>query len=256
MKEEFVRLVETVKRVREKCPWDREQTHQSIRKYLLEECYETAEAIDENDKGKLKEELGDVLIQVIFHSILAEEEGAFSLDEVLKNTTEKLIRRHPHVFGGKKVSDSQAVLKQWEEIKNEEGRESVLSGVPRFLPALLRAYRVTEKAKTVGFDWSNVEEVWAKLQEELQELREAINNKKNLEEEMGDVLFALVNLSRHLRIDPEAALQKATERFINRFSYIEEKAKEKGLKLKDMTLAEMDRWWEEAKGWEDEKGNS
>jgi len=251
--DEFQALVDTIRAVRKGCPWDREQTHTSIRKYLLEECFEAAEAIDEGDSSKLREELGDVLIQVIFHSILAEEEGAFKLEDVLRETREKLIRRHPHVFGDRKLSKGEEVLRQWEEIKKGEGRESVLAGVPKSLPALLRAYRVTEKARAVGFDWEDAEEVWGKVKEELGELKEAMRDGKNLEEEMGDALFALVNLSRHLGIDPDSALQKATERFIKRFSYIEERAKEKGLNLQSMTLEEMDALWEEAK--EEERVN-
>lgn len=258
MKEDgFWALVDTIRRIRKECPWDREQDHHSIRKYLLEECFEAAEAIDEGDSSKLKEELGDILIQVIFHSILAEEVGAFKLEEVLKETKEKLIRRHPHVFGGKNLSKGEEVLRQWEEIKEEEGRESVLAGVPRSLPALLRAYRVTEKARVVGFDWESAKEVWQKVIEELGELKKAMRNQERVEEEMGDVLFVLVNLSRHLGIDPEAALQKSTERFIKRFFYIEEKAKEKGLNLRDMSIGEMDALWEKAKeGEENEKRDS
>lgn len=254
--DEFENLVETIKKIRKECPWDREQTHISIRKYLLEECFETAEAIDEADDTKLKEELGDILIQVIFHSIIAEERGAFRLEDVLRETREKLIRRHPHVFGERNLSTGEEVLRQWEEIKEEEGRKSVLSGVPKTLPALLRAYRVTEKAKAVGFDWENAMQVWEKIEEELRELREAVGKNNHLEEEIGDVFFVLVNLSRHLGVDPESALHKATERFVKRFSYIEEKAKEKGMNLRDMSLKEMDELWEEAKGEEDEERNS
>ncbi len=244
---EFRSLVNTIKRIRKECPWDREQTHSSIRKYLLEECFEAAEAIDEVNDPKLKEELGDILIQVIFHSILAEERGAFKLEEVLGETREKLIRRHPHVFGGRNLHSGEEVLRQWEEIKEKEGRKSVLSGVPRLLPALLRAYRITEKARAVGFDWEDAGGVWGKIEEELKELREAAREGKNLEEEIGDVLFALVNLSRHLGIDPESALQKATDRFVRRFSYIEEKTQKSGVNLRDMSLREMDILWEEAK---------
>jgi MazG family protein len=253
--EEFVQLVETIRRIRKECPWDREQTHESLRKYLIEECFEAAEAIDSKNPKALKEELGDILIQVIFHSILAEEGGSFTLSDVLKETREKLIRRHPHVFGSRNLQTGEEVLKQWEEIKNEEGRDSVLAGVPNDLPALLKAYRITEKAKAVGFDWEKAEDVWAKVEEELGELREAMEKKEGLEEEMGDILFVLVNLSRHLGIDPESALRKATGRFIERFSQIEARAKEKGVNLKDMSLEEMDEIWEEAKR-RNEKGDS
>ncbi|MGC9003908.1 MAG: nucleoside triphosphate pyrophosphohydrolase [bacterium] len=245
--EEFKKLVETIRKIRKECPWDREQTHESMRKYLMEECFEVAEAIDSGDDKKLKEELGDLLIQVIFHSILAEEKEVFCLVDVLKETREKLVRRHPHVFGGKDIRTGQEVLMQWEEIKNEEGRESVLAGVPKDMPALLKAYRITEKAGVVGFDWKGVEDVWGKVVEEIGELRKAIDTKEGVEEEMGDVLFVLVNLSRHLGIDPEGALQKATERFRTRFSLIEKKAKERGINLREMSLKEMDEIWEEAK---------
>ena len=246
--EEFNQLFEVIWRIRRDCPWDKEQTHESIRKYLIEECFEAAEAIDNKDPGRLKEELGDILIQVIFHSILAEEEGSFRLTDVLQETREKLIRRHPHVFGNKNLQTGEEVLKQWEEIKNKEGRDSVLAGVPKDLPSLLRAYRITEKAKAVGFDWEGAEDVWMKVEEEMGELKEAIDKKEGMEEEIGDVLFALVNLSRHLGIDPEAALRKAIRRFTERFSKIEERAKEKGVSLEEMSLEEMDDIWEEAKG--------
>jgi len=253
--EEFLRLVETIRRIRRECPWDREQTHESLRKYLIEECFEAAEAIDSGNYRGLKEELGDILIQVIFHSILAEEKGSFKLSDVLRETREKLIRRHPHVFGSRNLQTGEEVLKQWEEIKNEEGRDSVLAGVPKDLPALLKAYRITEKAKAVGFDWEKAEDVWLKVQEEMIELREAMDKREGVEEEIGDFLFAIVNLSRHLGIDPESALRKATRRFIERFSRIEAKAKEKGISLEDMSLEEMDEIWEEAKR-KDEKGDS
>jgi MazG family protein len=253
--EEFLRLVETIRRIRRECPWDREQTHESLRKYLIEECFEAAEAIDSGNYRGLKEELGDILIQVIFHSILAEEKGSFKLSDVLRETREKLIRRHPHVFGSRNLQTGEEVLKQWEEIKNEEGRDSVLAGVPKDLPALLKAYRITEKAKAVGFDWEKAEDVWLKVQEEMIELREAMDKREGVEEEIGDFLFAIVNLSRHLGIDPESALRKATRRFIERFSRIEAKAKEKGISLEDMSLDEMDEIWEEAKR-KDEKGDS
>jgi MazG family protein len=253
--EEFVQLVETIRRIRRECPWDKEQTHESLRKYLIEECFEAAEAIDKKDPKRLKEELGDILIQVIFHSILAEEEGSFKLSDVLKETKEKLIRRHPHVFGSRNLQTGEEVLKQWEEIKNEEGRDSVLAGVPRDLPALLKAYRITEKAKAVGFDWERAEDVWMKVEEEIGELKEAIDKKERVEEEIGDIMFVLVNLSRHLGIDPESALRKATGRFIERFSQIEARAREKGISLEEMSLEEMDDIWEEAKR-KNEKGHS
>ncbi len=247
IEEQFKELVETIREVRRKCPWDREQTHSSMRKYLIEECYEAVEAIDKGDLLQLREELGDLLIHIVFHSLIAEEEGAFTLEELLTMTKNKLIRRHPHVFGDKKLETGEQVLKQWEEIKNHEGRRSVLSGLPKSLPALVKAYRITEKAGAVGFDWEKPEEVIPKIEEEWGELRSALASGEGIEEEMGDLLFAIVNLCRHLKIDPESALEKTIERFIQRFGEIEKRAEEEGKSLQEMTLEEMDTLWEEAK---------
>ena len=243
----FQRLVDIVARLRRECPWDREQTNQSIKKNLIEEAYELLEAIEENDDKAMIEELGDVLLQVVFHSQIKKDEGAFDINDVIKHLIDKLIYRHPHVFGEKQVKDVEGVLKQWDELKQKEKkRESILDGIPKRMPALQRATKVQNKTAKVGFDWKNDEDILDKIQEEIRELKEA-KTKEELEHEFGDILIALVNLGRHLGIDPEEALHKATDRMVNRFQYIEKKSKEQGKDLKDMPLEEMDKYWEEAK---------
>ncbi|RKY64497.1 MAG: nucleoside triphosphate pyrophosphohydrolase [Candidatus Latescibacterota bacterium] len=247
--EEFGRLVEVVARLRRECPWDRKQTHESIRPYLIEEAYEVAEAIGSGDDGELKEELGDLLLQVVFHARMAEERGAFSVGDVVKGLVEKLVRRHPHVFGEVEVEDAEEVLERWEEIKKKEGRESLLDGVPRSLPALLRARRVQEKASKVGFDWERAEGALGKLGEELGELEDAMRSgdRVRAEEELGDLLFSVVNLSRFLGLDPEWALHKAIDKFVARFKKVEEELAERGKDPREATLEEMDRIWDETK---------
>ena len=247
--EEFGRLVEVVARLRRECPWDRKQTHESIRPYLIEEAYEVAEAIGSGDDGELKEELGDLLLQVVFHARMAEERGAFSVGDVVKGLVEKLVRRHPHVFGEVEVEDAEEVLERWEEIKKKEGRESLLDGVPRSLPALLRARRVQEKASKVGFDWERAEGALGKLGEELGELEDAMRSgdRVRAEEELGDLLFSVVNLSRFLGLDPEWALHKAVDKFVARFKKVEEELAERGKDPREATLEEMDRIWDETK---------
>ena len=247
--EEFGRLVEVVARLRRECPWDRKQTHESIRPYLIEEAYEVAEAIGSGDDGELKEELGDLLLQVVFHARMAEERGAFSVGDVVKDLVEKLVRRHPHVFGEVEVEDAEEVLERWEEIKKKEGRESLLDGVPRSLPALLRARRVQEKASKVGFDWERAEGALGKLGEELGELEDAMRSgdRVRAEEELGDLLFSVVNLSRFLGLDPEWALHKAIDKFVARFKKVEEELAERGRDPREATLEEMDRIWDKTK---------
>lgn len=265
------------------CPWDRKQTHVSLKPYLLEETYEVLETIDHGDQRKLKEELGDVLLQVLFHSQIASEGGTFTITEVLEQLSEKLVRRHPHVFDrapdGEGTMNSDQVLHRWEEIKRAEreasGRTgSVLQDVPKTLPALLRAYQVQARAARVGFDWpqgaQGMAQVRAKIDEELEELHQAMtrtdadasgasshagptgteNGREMLEAEFGDVLFSLVNYARHLKLNPEDALRQATNRFTARFHFIEEQATRTGRLLSDLTLDEMDRYWEEAKAME------
>lgn len=252
----FEDLVEIMARLRAEngCPWDREQTPESIKPYLVEETYEVLEAIDEQDPVKLKEELGDLLLQVVFHAQMAEEAGAFTIGEVLAAINDKLTRRHPHVFGDVKAETAQEVLFNWEQIKQSErrkarGQASLLDGVPRELPALLRAHRLQEKASRVGFDWREAQEVLRKVEEELAELRAAMEGQaaEKMEAELGDLLFALVNLSRFLAVNPEEALRKTIARFIGRFRYIEEALARRGRSLRQATLEEMDALWAEAK---------
>ncbi|ADC89416.1 MazG family protein [Thermocrinis albus DSM 14484] len=238
-------LLKTVERLRRDCPWDRKQTHESLIKYLLEETYELVDAIQLKDDAKMKEELGDLLLQVVFHAQIASERKAFDIWEVIEDLNRKLIARHPHVFGD---ASAEEVLKNWEENKLKE-RESVMDGVPRSMPALMRSQKLQDRASLVGFDFENIQQVWDKLQEELEELRQAIqnNDRKNMEHELGDVLTAVVELARFLKLDAETALQKANDRFENRFRYMERRAQQMGKDLKSMTLQEMDLLWLEAK---------
>ncbi len=245
----FQELVDIVRRLRVECPWDREQTHDSIKQNTLEETYEVIEAIDDKDYEELRKELGDMLLHVVFHSLIAEKEGTFKLNEVIDGIKEKLIRRHPHIFGDVKAEDTKEVLKNWEAIKLEEGRENLLAGIPKNLPSLSRAYRIQEKASKVGFDWEHKKDVWKKVIEEIEELQsiEDSGDMAKIEEEMGDILFALTNYSRHLNVNPENALRFTNEKFIKRFTYIEERLKEKGIKITESNLQEMDKYWEESK---------
>jgi len=237
------------------CPWDREQTHLSLRPYLIEEAYEVLEAIDNGEPEPLSEELGDLLLQIIFHSQIALENDQFDVEDVITGIIEKLRRRHPHVFGDRKVRDSREVVKGWERIKQREARgkktadPSILSGIPRELPALLKAHRVQEKASRVGFDWDHIDQVFAKVEEELAEFRAACRrqNRSAVEEELGDVFFALVNVSRFLETNPEDALRRTIDKFIVRFQYIESQLRNRGLELQEVSLKEMDRLWDEAK---------
>ncbi|MFZ4589979.1 MAG: nucleoside triphosphate pyrophosphohydrolase [Ignavibacteria bacterium] len=244
--EKFIEFVNIVKRLRVECPWDKEQTHESLRRCLLEESYEVLEAIDNNDMTELRKELGDLMLQVVFHGIMGEETSSFDLINVLEAETEKLVSRHPHVFGDVKVSDSDEVKINWEKLKQKEGRISVLDGVPKELPALFRAYRVQEKAAKVGFDWKDVKPVYDKILEEISELKENIEkstSQEKIEDEFGDVLFSIVNYARFIKINPEDALRKTIEKFIFRFQKIEDFARENKLVLDDMTLEEMDEVW-------------
>ncbi len=248
--DKFLEFVNIVRRLRKECPWDREQTHESLRRCLLEESYEVLEAIDNNDMTELRKELGDLMLQVVIHGVMGEEAGIFNLIEVLEHESEKLIYRHPHIFGDVKVTGSEEVKTNWEKLKKREGRESVLDGVPVELPALFRAYRVQEKAAKVGFDWKDHKPVYEKILEEVGELRE--NMEKNepqekLEDEFGDVLFSIVNYARFMKINPEDALRKTIEKFSFRFREIEKFAKSKNIEMESMTLDEMDAVWNEAK---------
>ena len=234
------------------CPWDAEQSHESLKRYLLEESYEVLEAIDSGSDDLLKEELGDLLLQPVFHAAIAEERGAFSMDDVLTALAEKLIRRHPHVFGDQEITSSEAQVANWEKIKKAEKgeeRRSALSGIPPHLPALMKAHKITEKAARVGFDWEQVDQVMAKVVEELHEFEEALEQgqQERMEAELGDLLFAIVNLGRFLALDPEEALRKTIARFQNRFSHIEEQLHARGCHLQDASLDEMEALWIEAK---------
>lgn len=245
--DEFYKLVQ---RLRKECPWDKEQTHESLRRCLLEESYEVLEAIDTNNKEELKKELGDLILQVVFHTIIGEEENTFSFREVLELEIKKLISRHPHIFSDVKVKNADEVKTNWEKLKAKEGRKSVLDGVPKELPALFRAYRIQEKAAKVGFDWKDEKPVYDKILEEIGELKknmETLSSREEIEDEFGDVLFSIVNYSRFLKINPEDALRRTIEKFIKRFQKIEEFAKKNNLVLDDMTLEEMDVIWNKSK---------
>lgn len=247
--EKFENLWAIMKRLRQECPWDKEQTHDSIKAATLEETYEMIEAIDLKDYNELKAELGDLLLHIVFHSAIAEESKTFSIDDVIDSITDKLIRRHPHIFSDTKVKDTKEILKNWEEIKLSEGRDSVLEGVPKNLPSLARAYRLQEKASKVGFDWEKKEDVWKKVIEEIEEMHEMekAGNQDEFEKEMGDVFFALTNYARFLGVNPENALRLTNEKFIARFSYVEKRIKESGKTVSGSTLAEMDKFWDESK---------
>jgi len=237
----------------EGCPWDKKQTPDSLKPFLVEECYEVIDALDEGKPDKIKEELGDLLFQIIFHARISEERGHFSIDDVITAIHEKMTRRHPHVFGDEKLATDKEVLANWEEIKKKEkgheDRKSILEGVPKELPSLLRAHRLQERAARVGFDWNHLNEALPKLDEEIAEFKESLKAEDagKIEEELGDVFFMLVNVSRFLGVNPDEALRKTISKFIHRFRYIEEHAANAGKSLNDMTLDEMEALWQEAK---------
>jgi MazG family protein len=245
----FENLVDVVRKLRVECPWDKEQTHESLRYALIEEAYEVVESIDDKNLEELKKELGDLLLHVIYHSTIAEDNSEFTLPSVIQNAIDKLVRRHPHVFGDVKVSGPEEVKENWEKIKLSEGRESIVDGVPRELPALLRAFRVQEKASKVGFDWKRKEDVWKKVEEEVRELHSeaATDSHDRIEDEFGDLLFAVVNYARFLHVNPEYALRRTVDKFITRFQYIETELKKRGKDITKTSLDEMDKLWEDAK---------
>ena len=249
----YADFVAIVRQLRRDCPWDREQTHESVKHLLIEEAYETVEAIDDGEADELKKELGDVLLHVVFHSVIAEQNGTFTLRDVIEAETEKLVRRHPHVFGDVQVEGTDEVLQNWEQIKMTEGKTSVLEGVPRQLPALLRAYRVQQKAAGVGFDFPAAAGAWEKVKEEISEFEHLATSGASSEEkesEFGDLLFALVNYARFAEINPENALRRTNAKFVRRFQHIEGRLAEKGQTFSDVDLAAMDRLWDEAKAME------
>lgn len=250
----FSKLLTIMDELREKCPWDRKQTNLSLKSNTIEEVYELAQAIEDNDYQEIKKELGDLLLHVVFYSKIGSESGEFDIKAVIDSLCEKLIRRHPHIYGEVKVENAEDVKKTWEQIKMTEGRTSVFSGVPRALDSLIKACRLQEKAAGVGFDWENKEQVWEKVKEELQELEQEVetqNSQEKIEEEFGDVLFALINYARFLKIKPEHALEKTNRKFIKRFQHIEQVAQEKNKKLQEMSLEEMDIIWNNAKTMEE-----
>ena len=231
------------------CEWDKEQTHESLRQYLIEEAYEAVEAIDNGDMNLLKEELGDLLLHVVFHAKLGEEKGNFDINDVLAGINEKLIRRHPHVFGEKSEKNIEKIKMDWEELKQIEGRGSRIDGVPTNLSGLQRAFRLQEKAATTGFDWDNVDDIWTKIDEEIEEVRKASSdgNEKELEEEIGDLIFSAVNLSRFMGVNPEDALRRTIKKFESRFKSIEKAAEDSGRDITELSLEEMDKIWESSK---------
>jgi tetrapyrrole methylase family protein/MazG family protein len=260
MTHNFNDLVALMARLRgpDGCPWDRKQTPASLKPFLVEECYEVIDALDEDDPAKVKEELGDLLFQIIFHARIAEERGHFTIHDVIAANVEKMIRRHPHVYGDTLLETDKEVLANWEELKKKEKgyehRTSILEGVPRHLPSLLRAHSLQERAARVGFDWSRIDEALPKLDEEMAEFKESLKKEDpaGIEEELGDIFFMLVNISRFLGVNPEDALRKTISKFIRRFRHIEERAADAGRSLGDMTLDEMERFWQESKGKEQE----
>jgi XTP/dITP diphosphohydrolase len=247
----FQKLLDIMDELREKCPWDRKQTIASLRYLTIEETYELSESILQNDMESLKKELGDLMLHLVFYSKIASENNSFDIGDVIESITEKLIHRHPHIFGNVVVKDAKEVHDNWERIKlKEKGNRSVLSGVPAGLPAMVKAYRIQEKASGVGFDWEKPEQVWEKVLEELNELKEMVETEAahhRKEEELGDLIFAVVNYARFIDVNPEDALERTNRKFIRRFKYLEDRARELGRSLHEMTLDEMDVFWNEAK---------
>ena len=250
IKESFSRLIDIMHQLRNECPWDRQQTAETLRKYILEEAYETVDTIDRKDWKKLQDELGDLLLQIVFQSEIAEENGHFSILSVIENINDKLISRHPHVFGNKNVNGAEEVEHNWEQIKiNNENRKSLLAGIPESAPALLRSQRLQEKASRVSFDWEKTSDVVKQLDEDIEELKAAItkNDQKNVEEEVGDLFFTLVNLARFLNVSAEDALRQTNRKFISRFEYIEKAFGGDLSKMKEAGIEELDKLWHEAK---------
>ncbi|MFM7018283.1 nucleoside triphosphate pyrophosphohydrolase [Flavobacterium sp.] len=245
----FSRLLDIMDDLREKCPWDKKQTLESLRHLTIEETYELGDAILNNDLQEVKKELGDLLLHIVFYAKIGSESNDFDIADVCNEICEKLIFRHPHIYGDVEVADEEEVKRNWEKLKLKEGKKSVLEGVPKGLPALVKASRIQDKVKGVGFDWEEPHQVWDKVQEELQELQEEVakGNQDAMESEFGDVLFSLINYARFLKINPEDALERTNKKFIKRFQYLENKAVEMGKSLSDMTLSEMDVFWDEAK---------
>jgi MazG family protein len=250
--EAFGRLLDIMDELREKCPWDKKQTLNSLRNLTIEESYELVEAITMNKKDDIKKELGDLILHIVFYSKIASETGDFDIADVMNTINEKLIFRHPHVFGDVKVKDAQNVIENWEEIKMKEGNPSVLGGVPNALPSMIKAGRIQEKVRAVGFDWEKREDVWEKVEEEMQELRQVISekNQEGIIMEFGDLLFSIINAARLYEVDPESALDITNRKFIKRFKYLEDNTIKKGKNLREMSLDEMNKLWDDAKEWD------
>ncbi len=250
--EAFDRLLIIMDDLREKCPWDKKQTMESLRHLTIEETYELSDAILENDLNEIKKEIGDIMLHLVFYAKIGDEKKAFNIEDVLNAIAEKLIYRHPHIYGDTQADTEEEVKANWEKLKLKEGNKSVLGGVPNSLPALVKAMRIQEKARGAGFDWEEDSQVWNKVEEEINEFKEEFVNKNEInsdrvEGEFGDVLFSLVNWARHVEINPETALERTNKKFMKRFQYLEKRAKENGQNLSDMSLAEMDVYWNEAK---------
>jgi XTP/dITP diphosphohydrolase len=246
----FARLLTIMDELRAQCPWDKSQTLETLRYLTIEETYELSDAILDKDLDGISKELGDLMLHIVFYAKIGSESGAFDMADVLNGINEKLVRRHPHIYSDVKVVDADEVKNNWERIKMEEGHASVLSGVPLSLPAMVKAYRIQEKVRGAGFDWENRDQVWEKVEEEIGEFRhEAVNggSKEKLEDEFGDVLFSLINYARFIDVNPEDALERTNKKFIRRFKYLEQEALKLGKSLRDMTLAEMDVYWNQAK---------
>jgi len=245
----FERLLDIIDELREKCPWDRKQTFETLRHLTIEETYELGDAILDNDLEEIKKELGDLLLHIVFYSKIGSEKKAFDIADVANQISDKLIHRHPHIYGETDAEDADQVVKNWEDIKLKEGKKSVLEGVPKSLPALVKAYRIQDKVSGVGFDWDQKEAVLEKVKEELDELRTEIDagDSKKMEAELGDVMFSLVNYARFLKVNPENALERTNKKFIKRFNYIEEKAKNSQRKVSELSIEEMEILWQEAK---------
>ncbi|MBK8774583.1 MAG: nucleoside triphosphate pyrophosphohydrolase [Chitinophagaceae bacterium] len=248
----FLKLIKIMNELREQCPWDKKQTIHTLRQMTIEETYELADAITDNNLKAIKEELGDLLLHIVFYSKIGQEQNAFTLQEVIDGICQKLIVRHPHIYADVKVKDADEVKQNWEKIKLREGRNSVLDGVPNALPAMIKALRLQEKSKQVGFEWSNKAQVWDKVKEEMEELKEAekIGIQDKIEDEMGDLLFSLINFARFLQVDPENALERTNKKFIRRFTLMEQEAKKQSRMLHNMTLEEMDDLWNNIKNHE------
>ena len=246
----FERLLEVMDELREKCPWDREQTLESLRNLTIEETYELADAIMDQDLDEIRKELGDLMLHIVFYSKIGSEKNAFDIADVLNGVCDKLVFRHPHVFGEEQVKDAEEVLENWEELKMKEGNRSVLAGVPISLPAMIKAHRIQDKVRAIGFDWDHREQVWDKVNEELNEVKYELNNgqeHEKMEDEIGDLLFSVINAARLYKVEPETALERTNRKFIKRFKYLESKALEMNRTLKEMSLEEMEVIWQEAK---------